>query len=73
MDRADVAVSEKFSQILRAYQIENEYGRTMKHGDTIEIDGSERIIGYTGRPYSSCLSDPGWRVDGYVECGFGKL
>ena len=40
MDRADVAVSEKFSQILRAYQIENEYGRTMEaYGGTINIGG----------------------------------
>ena len=29
MDRADVSVAEKFSQVLLAYQIENEYGRTM--------------------------------------------
>ncbi len=45
MDRADVAVSEKFSQVLRAYQIENEYGRTMEtYGDTIVIDGTERKV-----------------------------
>jgi len=42
MDRADVAVSEKLSQVLRAYQIENEYGRTMEaYGDNITIDGVE--------------------------------
>ena len=45
MDRADVAVSEKFSQVLRAYQIENEYGRTMEtYGDTIVIEGTERKV-----------------------------
>lgn len=43
MDRADVAVSEKFSQILRAFQIENEYGRTMEtYGDTINVNGVDR-------------------------------
>ncbi|MXY05575.1 MAG: DUF3450 domain-containing protein [Gammaproteobacteria bacterium] len=43
MDRADVAVSEKFSQVLRAFQIENEYGRTMEaYGDTINVDGVDR-------------------------------
>ena len=45
MDRADVAVSEKFSQVMRAYQIENEYGRTMEtYGDTIVVGGNERIV-----------------------------
>ncbi len=43
MDRADVAVSEKFSQVLRAFQIENEYGRTMEaYGDTINVAGVDR-------------------------------
>ena len=43
MDRADVAVSEKFSQVLRAFQIENEYGRTMEaYTDTINVDGVDR-------------------------------
>jgi len=45
MDRADVAVSEKFSQVMRAYQIENDYGRTMEaYSDTISVGGSERIV-----------------------------
>ena len=45
MDRADVAVSEKFSQVLQAYQIENEYGRTMEaYGDTINVDGTNYIV-----------------------------
>ena len=45
MDRADVAVSEKYSQVLRAYQIENEYGRTLSsYGDTINIAGIDRKV-----------------------------
>ena len=45
MERADVAVSEKFSQVLNAYQIENEYGRTMwSYSGKIEVDGAERIV-----------------------------
>jgi predicted nuclease with TOPRIM domain len=45
MERADVAASEKFSQILRAYQIENEYGRTMEaYTDQIEVNGAPRVV-----------------------------
>ena len=45
MDRADVAVSEKFSVVFRAYQIENQYGRAFTtYGDTIEVDGTERKV-----------------------------
>jgi hypothetical protein len=45
MDRADVAVSEKFSQILSAYQVENEYGRTMEaYSDTINLEGNDRKV-----------------------------
>ncbi|MEJ2089227.1 MAG: DUF3450 domain-containing protein [Gammaproteobacteria bacterium] len=45
MDRADVAVSEQLSQILRAYQIENEYGRTISaYPDTINVGGTDRVV-----------------------------
>jgi len=45
MDQANVAVSEKLSQILRAYQIENDYGRTISaYEDTIDVGGAERLV-----------------------------
>jgi hypothetical protein len=45
MDRADVSPSEKFSQIFNAYQIENEYGRTMEaYTDEIMLNGSPRVV-----------------------------
>ena len=30
LDRADVSVAEKFSQVLQAYQVENTYGTTIE-------------------------------------------
>ena len=45
MDRPDVVVSEKFNAVMRAFQIENEYGRTMEaYEDTIEVGGTERKV-----------------------------
>jgi hypothetical protein len=45
MDRADVLVSEKFSQVFRAFQIENDYGRTMEtYSSSIEIAGVDRNV-----------------------------
>ena len=45
MDRADVVVSEKFNAVMRAYQIENEYGRTMEaYDDKISVDGKELTV-----------------------------
>ncbi|MCY4144065.1 MAG: DUF3450 domain-containing protein [Gammaproteobacteria bacterium] len=45
MDSPDVAISEKFSQVLRAYQIESEYGRTIQATETtITLDGQERNV-----------------------------
>ena len=45
MSQSNVAVSEQFSQVMRAYQIENEYGRTMTpYSASIMLDGTERIV-----------------------------
>ena len=47
MDRADVEVAEQFGQILNAYQIENEYGRTMEaYTDDLELNGRELIVDF---------------------------
>ena len=52
LERQDVAVSEKFSQVLQAYQIENDYGRALDaYTGRIDVDGTERVVDilYVGR------------------------
>ncbi len=45
MERADVTVSEKFSQVMQAYQIENTYGSTLEaYTDVITLDGKSRQV-----------------------------
>ncbi|MEO1842114.1 MAG: DUF3450 domain-containing protein, partial [Pseudomonadota bacterium] len=40
LDRADVSVAEKFSQVMQAYQVENAYGSTIEpYTDMIDING----------------------------------
>ena len=45
MGNASVAESERFSHVIRAYQIESEYGRTMEsYTAEIEVDGQSKIV-----------------------------
>ncbi|MFT5209642.1 MAG: hypothetical protein ACI9CE_001364 [Flavobacterium sp.] len=45
LDRADVSVSEKFSQVMQAYQVENAYGSTLEaYSDIIQLDGKDRQV-----------------------------
>lgn len=43
MERSDVTAAEKFRQVVEAYQIENDYGRTIEaFKGTVEVDGNQQ-------------------------------
>lgn len=45
LDRADVSVAEKFSQVLQAYQVENTYGTTIEaYTAEIDLDGKTNKV-----------------------------
>jgi len=45
MERADIAVSEKFRRVLEAYQIEVDYGRTIEaYNGLIDVNGQEQNV-----------------------------
>jgi len=47
MERSDVSVAEKFRNVLEAYQIENDYGRTIEaYKGTLEIEGGTREVDF---------------------------
>lgn len=47
MNRADVTISEKYRRILEAYQVENEYGRTIEaYQGPINVDGQEIVVDF---------------------------
>ncbi len=45
LDRSDVTVAEKFSQVMQAYQVENSYGSTIEaYTDFVELEGKSRQV-----------------------------
>jgi Protein of unknown function (DUF3450) len=47
MDRADVTTSEKYRRIMEAFQVENEYGRTIEaYRATLEGEGGNRTVDF---------------------------
>lgn len=47
MERSDVTSAEKFRQVIEAYQIENDYGRTIEaYKGTVDIDGRPQEVDF---------------------------
>lgn len=47
MDQSDVSESEKYRQIVEAYQIETDYGRTIeRYKGEVEVEGAERTVDF---------------------------
>jgi hypothetical protein len=47
MERSDVTAAEKFRRVVEAYQIENDYGRTIEaYKGTVEIDGNQQEVDF---------------------------
>lgn len=47
MDRADVSTSEKYRRVLEAYQVENEYGRSIEaYSSTVGTEGDAKTVDF---------------------------
>lgn len=47
MERSDVTAAEKFRQVIEAYQIENDYGRTIEaYKGSVAIDGTQQEVDF---------------------------
>jgi len=47
LERSDVTVAEKFRRLLEAYEIENDYGRTIEsYKGTLEVEGATREVDF---------------------------